>query len=272
MWQPGRWPFVLAAVCTLLTAFYMTRQVCLVFFGVYRGGRQNKTNSTKPASVQEDDQAANHPSHEDAKPHESPHVMTVPLIVLAVMAVALGFIGTPLWPWVQTFLTGHHETVAWGSVILVMLISVILVFTGMLLGGFFYGVLSPRSPDDSDPLDQLLPAVFSVWRDRFYIDELYEATVVRASGRFSTLCYWIDSMVLQAAVALISYLILGVSWVSRVADEYAINLGFNQACERVRRGGASLSRIQDGKVQHYLRVIGVALIAFLLLLIWGWAK
>ena len=37
-------------------------------------------------------------------PHESPAVMTVPLVILAVFAVLLGFVGTPAWPWFQAFL------------------------------------------------------------------------------------------------------------------------------------------------------------------------
>ena len=35
--------------------------------------------------------------------------MTVPLVILAVCAIGLGFIGTPAWPWFQEFLGSHHE-------------------------------------------------------------------------------------------------------------------------------------------------------------------
>ena len=48
-----------------------------------------------------------------------------------------------------------------------------------------------------------------------------------------------------------------------------INLGFNQGCESMRDSSRILSKIQDGKVQHYLRYIGVALVVLALTLIWG---
>ena len=41
-------------------------------------------------------------------PHESPAVMTAPLVILAVFAMLLGFLGTPAWPWFQSFLDGTH--------------------------------------------------------------------------------------------------------------------------------------------------------------------
>ena len=48
-----------------------------------------------------------------------------------------------------------------------------------------------------------------------------------------------------------------------------INLGFDGGCDGVRGGGGLLSRLQNGRVQSYLRVIGVALAVLLLLLMWG---
>jgi hypothetical protein len=54
-----------------------------------------------------------------------------------------------------------------------------------------------------------------------------------------------------------------------VVDEYVINLGFNKGCERLRSGGGFFSKLQNGQVQDYLRVIAIALTVFLLLLTWG---
>src|SRR5262249_28341336 len=88
-WDVSQGPFYLGIVGALLTAFYMTRQVCYVFFGKNRGA------STESKGM-------DHSEH----PHESPRVMTVPLMILAVFAVLLGFIGTPAWPWYQSYLNG----------------------------------------------------------------------------------------------------------------------------------------------------------------------
>jgi len=61
----------------------------------------------------------------------------------------------------------------------------------------------------------------------------------------------------------------GLSWVNRFLDENVINQGFDEGCHGVGRGGKLLSRLQNGQVQSYLRVIGLALTALMLLLLWG---
>ena len=114
--------------------------------------------------------------------------------------------------------------------------------------------------------------MFALLREKFYVDELYEATLVRLNARFSRFCHWLDSFVLDTLVAAISYCVLGLSWVNRLIDEYVVNLGFDEACQRLRQGGGFLSRLQDGQVQHYLRVLGLALTVLLLLLSWGCGK
>lgn len=68
---------------------------------------------------------------------------------------------------------------------------------------------------------------------------------------------------------LVSYIIIGFSWVSRVCDEFVVNLGFDEGCKGIASGGSLLSRLQNGRVQTYLRVIGIGLAALALLLIWG---
>ena len=48
-----------------------------------------------------------------------------------------------------------------------------------------------------------------------------------------------------------------------------MNLGFDAGCESLREGGGALSKLHSGRVQTYLRVIGVALVLLILFLIWG---
>ena len=83
-------------------------------------------------------------------------------------------------------------------------------------------------------------------------------------------CDWIDFWVWNGAVHLVSYIVLGFSWVSRFCDEYVVNLGFDESCKGLTFGGKSLAELQNGRVQNYLRVIGIALAVLALLLIWGW--
>src|SRR5579859_7038222 len=83
-WPVSHAPYYMLVFGAVLTAFYMTRQVSYVFFGAYRG-------------------------HKHA--HESPRVMTTPLWILAIFAIALGAIGTPAWPWFRAFLNNSAADV-----------------------------------------------------------------------------------------------------------------------------------------------------------------
>ena len=257
LWQPSKAPFILGISGAFLTAFYMTRQVCYVFFGESRAG-------VSPASGH--GQAGHVP---DVAPHESPRVMTVPLVILAAFSILLGFIGTPAWPWFQTYLGAAHEEAAWSGLLTLMLISALVVFAGIGVGGLIYGLLQPDTAEEQDVLESWFPSVFGLLRDKFYVDELYEATVVRANAAFCRFCHWLDSVVLDTLVLIVSYFVIGLSWLNRIIDEYVVNLGFDAACQRLRNGGGFLSRLQDGQVQNYLRVLALALTVLLLLLTWG---
>ena len=115
-----------------------------------------------------------------------------------------------------------------------------------------------------------LPLGMHTWFAKKYgIDELYEMTVIRFNAWSARTCAFLDEWVWGGAVLLVSYLALGLSWVNRSFDEFVINLGFDQSCSGVSRGGKLMSRLQDGRVQNYLRIIGVALTVLVLILIWG---
>jgi NADH-quinone oxidoreductase subunit L len=223
-----------------LTAFYMTRQVCYVFLGTYRG---------------------------PGKPHESPRIMTVPLVVLAVFAALLGFIGTPFWPGFQTWLGADHGPVAWLSTLALLLVSTLIVAAGIGLGWWLYG----QRTGIPDPLEVKWPGAFRVLRDRFYVDELYERSVVRWHNEFARFCRRLDEAGFDGMVRAVSYLVVGLAWCNRLIDEYLVNPGFDRGCDGLRNGGGWLARLHDGRVQTSLRVMGVALTALLLLLVWGCA-
>ena len=155
---------------------------------------------------------------------------------------------------------------------ILMLISTLVVFAGLGVGGLIYGVLQPDTPEKNDVLESFYPTVFGVLRDKLYIDELYEATVVRANAAFCRFCHWLDSVLLDTLVLMVSWVVIGLSWMNRFIDEYIVNLGFDSACQRLRNGGGFFSRLQDGQVQNYLRVLALALTVLLLLLTWGCGK
>ncbi len=259
-WKPSQGPFYLAAFGALLTAFYMTRQVCYVFFGNYRGAKGDHSHAAD--------------SLHGGEPHESPRVMTMPLAILAVFAVVLGFIGTPAWPWFQNYLGGENLPSGVGElfrhdVLYTILISTVIVTVGIGLGWRLYGGKPVTNPNEVDVLERWRPDIYGLLRNKFYVDELYEVTVIRFNAWFAAFCDSLDYWVWNGAVLAVSYLIVGIAWVDRVFDEYVINLGFDESCKGIADGGRLFSRLQNGRVQNYLRVIGVALAALVIFLVWG---
>jgi len=274
-WNISRAPFYLGVAGALLTAFYMTRQVCLVFFGNCRLELGRTTASEQRTVEHGGAPVREHPQVElPREPHESPSVMTTPLIILAAFAIVLGFIGTPAWPWFQGFLAGRGATLDVGRVfegqdLLLLLVSTVIVFTGIGLGWWLYGRKPIASAEEPDVLEGFQPEIFTLLRRKYFIDEIYEGTVIRFNSWWGRACALLDEVVWNGLVQGLAFVVLGLAWLDRFLDEKVVNEGFDEGCRGVSRGGRLLARLQDGRVQHYLRALGVALALLALLLLWG---
>ncbi len=266
-WSISQAPFYMGAFGALLTAFYMTRQVYYVF-----GGASRPSEPGLDAAQTSGPHGAAH--HTPAHAHESPAVMTVPLVILAAFAVLLGFIGTPAWPWLQSFLDNKPASFSFAAfsafgILPVMLTSSLLVFLGLGLGWWFYGRRPIQTAQSPDPLAELQPQTFSLLGHAFFVDALYGATLVRLNTLCSRVCNWLDRWVWNGAVQAVSCFVLGLAWLDNFFDAAVVNSGFDEGCENVSRGGHVLSLLQGGQVQGYMRVIGGALIVLVLFLLWG---
>jgi len=262
IWSVSRAPFYLGTIGALLTAFYMTRQVYYVFFGKPREAEiiAHVSHSAEVAIA--------------ADPHESPAIMTIPLVILAAFSMLLGLIGTPAWPWFASFLNNEQTKLDFvgfteNGVLPVMLSSTIIVFLGLGLGWWFYGRKPIESADASDALERLQPQIFNVLRNGFFVDKLYEATIIRFNAWCALACDWLDQWIWGGAVQLVTYLVLGLSMLDRSLDVFVVNPGFDQGCRGVVRSGQILSRLQNGRTQSYLRIVGIVFAVLVLFLIWG---
>jgi NADH-quinone oxidoreductase subunit L len=242
-WEASRLPYFLLVFGALLTAFYMTRQMSYVFFGNWRG-------------------------HGHA--HESPAVMTVPLGILAFFAVTLGAIGTPVWPWFRAFVESRttasveHEP---GLAALIVTSSVI-VLAGLSLGWLIYGNRMVEA-DAPDTLERAMPPVWAVLRDKFYVDELYSATVVAFYNWWARVADWLDRRVWGGIVAGVARLFHGWAHLNRLIDVNWVDGGFDKGCEELSNGGGLLARVQNGRVQTYLRLLALAVVVLTAILIWS---
>ena len=245
-WSVAKTPFYMLVFGALLTAFYMTRQVSYVFFGYNRG-------------------------HKTA--HESPAVMTVPLTILAFFAMALGAIGTPAWPWFRAFLEGRAASFnlhgfAEPGLLALMATSSLVVFLGLGLGWRLYGNHTPK-PEAPDALEKAVPWIWAVLRDKFYVDELYGVTVIAFYAWWARVADWFDRRVWGGVVA-------GVAWsfglwaqLNRFLDTNVVDGGFDKGCEELSTSGGLLARVQNGRVQTYLRILALAVVALVAILIWS---
>lgn len=246
-WAPGRWPLVLGLVGAGLTAFYMTRQMAEVFFGRYRGG------SADPV-------------------HESPRVMTLPLVVLAVLTVLLAGVGTPAWPAFEAYLSGH--TAAWNpgrlkEALPMMVLSTGVVAVGLGLGWWIYGRQCRERVEAPDPVQAFVPRVFGILERRLLVDEVYAATVGRAHAALAALSAVVDRWVIGGLVLGAGWLMKGLAAVMGWLDDLFVNAGFDAGCRSVRLGGRGLSRLQGGKVQGYLAAVGLGMVILAVAMIWG---
>jgi NADH-quinone oxidoreductase subunit L len=233
--------WALGTTAAFLTAFYMTRQMYMVFAGQWRGGH-----------------AGHGHGHHGGEPHEVPWNMWLPIAVLSVFAVGLGFFGTP-------FIGGnlfHHylgveEAAPEGGVAVVMGASIAVGALGILLGYLVYGRKPMAHAGEADPLAKT-GAIFTVLNRKWYIDELYDRTVIEFTSFCGTVFRFVDKVVVDGILHAIAWVAWGASQVVRwVGDEFIINGGFDAGCEGVRDSGRFLAKLQSGRVQNYLRVLSL---------------
>jgi NADH-quinone oxidoreductase subunit L len=199
--------------------------------------------------------------------------MTAPLAILAFFAVALGIVGTPAWPWFRAFLEDHPAAFEWAGFrepgfLPLMLTSTLVVLLGLGLGWWLYGDKSPRA-EEPDALEKAAPPVWGWLRDRLYVDELYAVTVIALYAWWARVADWFDRRVWGGLVAAVTVAFRGLAHFDRFFDRQFVDGGFDKGCEEIYSGGGLLARIQTGRVQHYLRLLAVAVVVLAAILIWS---
>jgi NADH-quinone oxidoreductase subunit L len=235
-WDVSSLPLLMGLAAVVLTAFYMMRLVAEVFLG-------------RPRS----------PGAEHA--HESPGTMTVPLAVLALCAVGVGFLGTPAWPWLQSALMGApveaHSLLEGGGL---TLLSIVLVATGLGGGWALYARKLRATQEAPDPLAAAFPAVFAFLGARMKFDELYAATVGRLNTGFATFSEWMERRVWGGTVDVLAQFGEMAGKFNREADEDGLNTGFDATSDELRGVGRRYSRAQSGEAHGYLRVLAIGFV------------
>jgi NADH-quinone oxidoreductase subunit L len=169
------WMYWIGTVTAGMTAFYVFRAMFLTFFGAPRGHHH---------------------------PHESPPVMTVPLMILALLSLAGGFFNVPqflapLFPRAET----HHDQ---------MLVA-FSVAAG-LAGIFIAWLLYVARPALADSLAAAFHRLYNLLLNKYWLDEIYLATIVRPLVGLSRMVLWkgVDIGVIDGAVNGVGHRSLGI--------------------------------------------------------------
>jgi len=222
----GKFVWAIGTFVAFLTAFYSFRLIFLTFHGKFRGTHEQEHHL-----------------------HESPKVMTVPLVLLCVGAVASGWVGIPhllgggahftefMKP-VLGHLEGHGtHAEEW----LVMAISVVAGFSGIGLAAFVY----LREENLAARITQKFSGIHRVLWNKYYVDELYDLIIVRPT-------IWVARSV-----------IVGVT------DGKIIEGVVNGVPSLIGRFSSLLRSVQTGMVQQYAAVMAMgALVVIALVLLW----
>src|SRR5499427_4383760 len=245
-WPRSPAPYYLMLAGVVLTALYMTRQVIYVFFGNRRS-------------------AAEHA-------HESPPVMTMPLIVLAIGTVFLSVVLTPAWPWMDDYLTGEPVHFDIARLIQPMLfVSLVLVGAGIAFGIWFYRKAGEQARErraEVDPLEYAQPALFRFLANKMWIDELYARTIIAFAWASVRLSDWMDRYVWDGLVRGFGAIGQLFGIFTADVDERGINGGVDETTVGARGLGRLLSSAHSGQIRIYLAVVAVGTLALLLLYAW----
>jgi NADH-quinone oxidoreductase subunit L len=210
--------YVFGVMTSVLTAFYMFRLYFLTFSGNFRGTHEQEHHL-----------------------HESPFAMTFPLIVLAILSIVGGWVGIPalfaenahllssyLSPVLGTHSTeGHHlsHSLEWALIgILLSLIVVAILMSSRLFGKQF------KSENTTEGVAGFLA-------NKWYVDELYEAVIVKPLDRFAAfLGSFVDNKIIDGLV--------------------------NGVGKAVQFSGRQMRLLQSGQVGSYILIMMISIILF----------
>jgi NADH-quinone oxidoreductase subunit L len=232
-------------------------------------------------------------------PHESPRFMTVPLMVLAMGAVVAGFVGIPaalgggnaIEHFLEPSFTAHGAATAdpaastspagaepaaepagaataaqaahapeeshgsTGVEIGLMAFSVLVALAGIGLAYRMY-VLRPEA---SERMAERFAGIHRILSHKYYVDELYDATVVRGSLGTARGLWRFDGGVVDGAVNGSGWFTLASSWVSHMIDKYVVDGLVNFVGRVAAEASFTFRRFQTGLIQNYalLMLFGV---------------
>jgi NADH-quinone oxidoreductase subunit L len=235
-------------------------------------------------------------------PHESPSAMTFPLMALAVGAIVAGFFGVPaalgggnaIEHFLEPSFTAHElvagaapgvtaaavespageagrpETAAeaehtegeagesHGTELVLMVFSIAVALLGIALAWRFYVI----KPEISEQLATRFAGAHTLLTHKYYVDELYGATVIAATWASARGLWTVDRNVVDGAVNGAGRLTVIGSWFSGLTDKRVVDGLVNLVGAVIQEGSHVFRRLQTGLVQNYAMLMLFGIFAF----------
>jgi NADH-quinone oxidoreductase subunit L len=268
-WSVSPLPHYLMLAGVILTALYMTRQMIYVFFG---SARNTDLQSVRPAEFRSAEAATTTENISVGRTghgpvfhaHESPRVMTMPLIVLALCSIFFVLVLTSAWPWLHAYLNGEPARAD-----LSLLIQPILFLSlALVAGGIGVGWLIYRNASEVDPFARAQPGLFRFLENKMWFDEIYEQTIIAPSRLLSRLADWLDRYFWDGLVRLFAGLAQAFGVLSKGFDDHGINAGVDETTAGTRGFGRLIAAAHSGQIQAYLGAIAIGMLLLLVLYAW----
>lgn len=221
----------IAIAGAFVTAFYMTRAVALTFFGEYKG---------------------------HGEPHESPKLMAVPLIILAVPSALFGLLNIPgveipgignftEWLGVRVVAMGDHHAESINFALAAAGLGAAAL--GIILGWMIWGK-DRKTQEERDSLE--IPVLYPLLRRKYYIDDAALGLVGATTGPLARSVDWVNTYVIDGIVNGVGGLVRGLgSFVYNVLDQLGVDGFFNGLSAAADVSGSGLRKMQTGRVQQY---------------------
>jgi NADH-quinone oxidoreductase subunit L len=267
--ENNRGIFIILLFGAFLTAFYMFRMIFVAFFGHPRvygtPAHHDETSSHHDQDTHGHQSGPEHP----VGIHESPAVMTVPLIILAVFSLVIGWVGIP-------FLGAPFERFVMGGTlgaeleahpsdmtveIILMALSTVVAVSGIGLAYILYG-RQPVPSSAADPLRRLGP-LYTVLEHKLYFDEIYGFLVVRPVLWLAHILASFDLGVVDELVNWTGRTTYLLSRINRWIDTFIVDGVVNGLGSVTAAGGRTLRYLQTGQIQNYILLVlmGITLLA-----------
>jgi NADH-quinone oxidoreductase subunit L len=243
LWQAYQTSWVywlIGAITAFLTSFYMFRLLFMTFFGDYRGAHIDEHGHAHAAH--------GHDEHGHGAPHESPTVMLVPLMILALLSIVGGLVGVgnrfenflaPVFGSGQVA-EAAGEAASHGTELLLMGVSVAIAILGFLLAYVLY-ISKPYLPQK---IADLLNGFYKVVLNKYYVDEFYAKLFVKPLVDGSTSILW------------------------QGVDRKVIDDSVNNAADGARHVSDEVRHMQSGNLRSYAGWIAAGSAVVIAYMIW----